>query len=148
MAYLFPFSFFILIAFLSNDLPLQCQLQMSTRHRNSIVAGSYQLNRHRTNSLGARKRSDSEKTEKADADIDDLNHPVEPRKLTAQLPPIMVYFSSLKNGQPFVRLRYCLYDSLKRLEKTRFRGLGFRKIGSSHHLLKVGSPCSSAVQPR
>jgi len=62
---------------------------MSTRHRNSIVAGSYQLNRNRTNSLGARKRSDSEKTEKADAEIDDLNHPVEPRKLTAQLPPIM-----------------------------------------------------------
>lgn len=66
---------------------------MSTRQRNSIIAGSYQLSRHRTDSLGTRKRSDSEKTENADAAANELDHPVEPRKLTAQLPPIMVCLS-------------------------------------------------------
>ncbi|CRG84081.1 putative catabolite repression protein creC [Talaromyces islandicus] len=66
-------------------------LQASGRHRSSVTAGIQQLSRHRTDSLSNRKRSDSDRTEKLkDSDEEEvLDHPVEPRKLTALLPPIM-----------------------------------------------------------
>jgi catabolite repression protein CreC len=53
-----------------------------------------QLSRHRTDSLSNRKRSDSDRTEKPiDTDEPDvLCHPVEQRKMTALLPPVMVRF--------------------------------------------------------
>jgi hypothetical protein len=72
------------------------QLQTNGRHRNSVTAGIHQLSRHRTDSLSNRKRSDSDRTEKPkDSDEEEvLDHPVEPRKLTALLPPIMVVFLS------------------------------------------------------
>lgn len=66
-------------------------LQANARHRNSITTGIPQLSRQRTDSLSNRKRSDSDRTEKpTDADeLDNLRHPVQPRKMTALLPPIM-----------------------------------------------------------
>ncbi|GLI76178.1 hypothetical protein PoHVEF18_004449 [Penicillium ochrochloron] len=65
--------------------------QASTRHRSSLVVASTQtLNRHRADSGGNRMRSDSNRTEKFEGDVDPLaSHPVEPRARTALLPPIM-----------------------------------------------------------
>ncbi|KAL1976160.1 hypothetical protein VTN31DRAFT_2442 [Thermomyces dupontii] len=70
------------------------------QQRNSVVTThTYRLNRHRTDSTGNRQRADSDGTEKPDPgdDIDKekgrseefIRHPVEPRKMTALLPPIM-----------------------------------------------------------
>ncbi|KAL1969985.1 hypothetical protein VTN77DRAFT_6390 [Rasamsonia byssochlamydoides] len=62
--------------------------QTSARQRNSVVASTHHLSRHRTDSTGV--RSDSDRTEKADDyEEDTIHHPVEPRKMTALLPPIM-----------------------------------------------------------
>lgn len=78
------------------------QTQGPTRQqRNSVVTThTYRLNRHRTDSTGNRQRADSDGTEKPDPgdDIEKekgrseefIRHPVEPRKMTALLPPIMV----------------------------------------------------------
>lgn len=55
------------------------------------MPGTQTSNRHRADSGGNRMRSDSDRTEKFDGDVDPLaSHPVEPRARTALLPPIMV----------------------------------------------------------
>ncbi|KAJ5612543.1 hypothetical protein N7510_005737 [Penicillium lagena] len=54
----------------------------TARQRSSIAAPSLQP-------AGTRLRSDSEKTEKSDGDIDQTSHPIEPRARTALLPPLM-----------------------------------------------------------
>ncbi|ETN39360.1 uncharacterized protein HMPREF1541_05583 [Cyphellophora europaea CBS 101466] len=65
------------------------------RTRGSISTQSVSLARHRTESASAnRVRSDSNKTQsmhqpELDDDAEFLNHPVEPRARTAQLPPIL-----------------------------------------------------------
>jgi hypothetical protein len=66
--------------------------QATARQRGSIVAPGLQpAGRHRADSGGiTRLRSDSEKTEKSDGDIEQTSHPIEPRSRTALLPPIMV----------------------------------------------------------
>jgi WD40 repeat protein len=69
--------------------------QNTARHRSSIVVpGSQSAHRYRADSGCTRVRSDSNRTEKFDGELDAVeNHPVEPRSRTALLPPIMVSLS-------------------------------------------------------
>lgn len=68
------------------------QHQSTARNRSSVISPNRQSpHRHRADSGGNRVRSDSERTEKLDGDLDPMaSHPVEPRARTALLPPIMV----------------------------------------------------------
>jgi catabolite repression protein CreC len=64
-------------------------LQISARQRGS-VSSHMPLHRHRTESQSTnRLRSNSNQTPDED-ESDVVNHPVEPRARTAQLPPVMV----------------------------------------------------------
>jgi hypothetical protein len=70
--------------------------QASSRSRGSISAQSMPLQRHRTSSTitSNRLRSDSNRTQNQFQDTESvgdlINHIIEPRARTAQLPPVMV----------------------------------------------------------
>jgi len=81
------------LGYLSNML--EQHHQNTARNRSSIIMPSSQsANRNRADSGGTTVRSDSDRTEKVDGEVDTVeNHPVEPRSRTALLPPIMVSLS-------------------------------------------------------
>ncbi|KAK5078466.1 hypothetical protein LTR64_003121 [Lithohypha guttulata] len=66
------------------------------RARGSVSGQSFSLNRHRTESASVNRmrsnssRSQGNQQEDDEAEADFLNHPIEPRARTAQLPPVMV----------------------------------------------------------
>ncbi|KAK2761730.1 ERMES complex Ca(2+)-binding regulatory GTPase gem1 [Arachnomyces sp. PD_36] len=84
-------------------------LQATARQRNSIITiNKQQLNRYRAESQSTnRLRSDSDRTEKAD-DPNDVCHAVEPRAMTAQLPPVM---SKVVGSDPICGIHF-LEDSI------------------------------------
>jgi len=85
-------------------LPRPKALQSSARQRSSIIAGTHHLSRPRTDSTSNRVRSDSNRSESTeDAGEETICHPVEPRAMTALLPPIM---SKVVGGDPLCWLGF------------------------------------------
>jgi hypothetical protein len=116
--------------------------QASARARGSISAQSMSLQRHRTGSTTTanRLRSDSNKTQSFSQDIESLgdliNHTIEPRARTAQLPPVMVSESSHVLSWENLRTDMWICRP-KRLMTIRCAGWALRKTALSHLVKKV-----------
>src|SRR5271170_546274 len=87
-----------------------CSFQTSGRTRGSISTQSISLQRHRTESVTVanRIRSDSNRTQSVHqepaGEAEFLNHAVEPRARTAQLPPVMVSWAShVRNARLWIK---------------------------------------------